>query len=53
MSGALLWTLVAMGLTVVVVRRRSVAVALVTAPPIALETMTLYPPASLVLTNGM
>jgi hydrogenase-4 membrane subunit HyfE len=35
-SGALAWTLVGLGLTVVVVRRRSVAVALVTAQAIVL-----------------
>ena len=42
MSGALLWTLVAMGLTVVVVRRRSVAVALVTGQALVLAGVALY-----------
>jgi Hydrogenase 4 membrane component (E) len=42
MSGALLWTLVAMGLTVVVVRRRSVAVALVTGQALVLVGVALY-----------
>lgn len=42
MSGALLWTLVAMGVTVVVVRRRSVAVALVTAQALVLVGVALY-----------
>ena len=36
MSGALAWTLVGLGLAVVVVRRRSVAVALVTAQALVL-----------------
>jgi hydrogenase-4 component E len=36
MSGALLWLLVAMGLTVVIVKRRSIAVALVTAQALVL-----------------
>jgi hydrogenase-4 component E len=42
MTGALLWTLVAMGLTVVVVRRRSVAVGLVTAQALILVGAALY-----------
>ena len=42
MSGALLWMLVALGLTVVVVRRRSVAVALVTAQALVLVGFALY-----------
>jgi hydrogenase-4 component E len=42
MSGALLWMLVAIGLTVVVVRRRSVAVALVTAQALILAGFALY-----------
>jgi hydrogenase-4 component E len=42
MTGALLWTLVAMGLTVVVVRRRSVAVALVTGQALILVGGALY-----------
>ena len=36
MSGALIWTLVALGLAVLVVRRRSLAVALVTAQALVL-----------------
>jgi hydrogenase-4 component E len=42
MSGALLWILVAIGLTVVVVRRRSVAVALVTAQALVLVGVALH-----------
>jgi hydrogenase-4 component E len=42
MNGALLWVLIAMGLTVVVVRRRSVAVALVTAQALILVGIALY-----------
>lgn len=42
MNGALLWMLVAIGLTVVVVRRRSVAVALVTAQALVLVGFALY-----------
>ena len=42
MNGALLWMLVAIGLTVVVVRRRSVAVALVTAQALILVGVALY-----------
>jgi hydrogenase-4 membrane subunit HyfE len=42
MSGALLWSLVAIGLTVVVVRRRSVAVALVTAQALVLVGVALH-----------
>ena len=41
-NGALLWMLVAIGLTVVVVRRRSVAVALVTAQALVLVGFALY-----------
>ena len=42
MSGGLVWTLVALGLAVVVVRRRSLAVALVTAQALALTAFALY-----------
>ena len=42
MNGALLWVLVAIGLSVVVVRRRSVAVALVTAQALVLVGSALY-----------
>jgi hydrogenase-4 component E len=42
MSGALLWMLAALGLTVVVVRRRSVAVALVTAQALILAGFALH-----------
>ncbi len=42
MSSALLWLLVAFGLTVVVVRRRSVAVALVTAQALILVGVALH-----------
>jgi hydrogenase-4 component E len=42
MSGGLLWMLVAIGLAVVVVRRRSVAVALVTAQALGLVGFALY-----------
>jgi hydrogenase-4 component E len=42
MSGGLLWVLVAIGLAVVVVRRRSVAVALVTAQALVLVGFALY-----------
>lgn len=42
MSGALLWILAAIGLTVVVVRRRSVAVALVTAQALLLAGFALH-----------
>ena len=41
-SGGLVWLLVALGLAVVVVRRRSVAVALVTAQALALTAFALY-----------
>jgi hydrogenase-4 component E len=41
-SGALAWTLVALGLAVLVVRRRSVAVALVTAQALVLVGVALY-----------
>jgi hydrogenase-4 component E len=41
-SGALAWALVALGLAVVVVRRRSLAVALVTAQALALVGYALY-----------
>jgi hydrogenase-4 component E len=41
-SGALAWTLVALGLAVVVVRRRSVAVALVTAQALVLVGVSLH-----------
>ena len=37
MSGALVWLLVGLGVAVVVVRRRSIAVALVTAQALILE----------------
>jgi hydrogenase-4 component E len=46
MSGALAWTLVALGLAVVVVRRRSVAVALVTAQALVLAGYALDAAAS-------
>ena len=42
MSGALAWTLVALGLAVLVVRRRSLAVALVTAQALVLVGYALY-----------
>jgi hydrogenase-4 component E len=42
MSGGLLWMLVAIGLAVVVIRRRSVAVALVTAQALVLVGVALY-----------
>ena len=42
MSGALLWMLAALGLTVVIVRRRSVAVALVTAQALILAGFALH-----------
>ena len=42
MSGGLVWTLVALGLAVVVVRRRSLAVALVTSQALALTAFALY-----------
>jgi hydrogenase-4 component E len=42
MSGGLLWILVAIGLAVVVIRRRSVAVALVTAQALVLVGLALY-----------
>src|SRR5260221_5378375 len=42
MSGGLLWILVAIGLAVVVVKRRSVAVALVTAQALVLVGFALY-----------
>jgi hydrogenase-4 component E len=42
MSGGLLWILVAIGLAVVVIRRRSVAVALVTAQALVLVGVALY-----------
>jgi len=42
MNSALLWLLVALGLTVVVVRRRSVAVALVTGQALILVGVALY-----------
>ena len=42
MSGGLLWILVAIGLAVVVIRRRSVAVALVTAQALVLVGFALY-----------
>jgi len=42
MSGGLVWTLVALGLAVVVVRRRSLAVGLVTAQALALTAFALY-----------
>jgi len=42
MSGALLWILAALGLTVVIVRRRSVAVALVTAQALILAGFALH-----------
>ena len=42
MNSALLWLLVAFGLTVVVVRRRSVAVALVTGQALILVGVALY-----------
>jgi hydrogenase-4 component E len=42
MSGGLLWVLAAIGLAVVVVRRRSVAVALVTAQALGLVGFALY-----------
>lgn len=42
MSGGLVWMLVALGLAVVVVRRRSIAVALVTAQALALTAFALY-----------
>jgi hydrogenase-4 membrane subunit HyfE len=41
-SGGLVWLLVALGLAVVVVRRRSVAVALVTAQALTLTAFALY-----------
>lgn len=42
MSGGFVWLLVALGLAVVVVRRRSVAVALVTAQALTLTAFALY-----------
>ena len=42
MSGGLVWLLVALGLAVVVVRRRSIAVALVTAQALALTAFALH-----------
>ena len=42
MSGGLVWTLVALGLAVVVVRRRSLAVGLVTSQALALTAFALY-----------
>jgi len=42
MSGGLLWILVAIGLAVVVIRRRSMAVALVTAQALVLVAFALY-----------
>ena len=42
MSGGFVWMLVALGLAVVVVRRRSIAVALVTAQALALTAFALY-----------
>jgi hydrogenase-4 component E len=41
-SGGIVWMLVALGLAVVVVRRRSIAVALVTAQALALTAFALY-----------